>query len=541
MPKQLIFNQDAREKILDGVNTLANAVKVTLGPKGRNVVIQKPYGSPLITKDGVSVAKEISLEDPYADMGVQMVKEVAARTAELAGDGTTTATVLAQALYTEGLKLLVAGNNPVEMKRGMDLACKDVRRYLETHAKEVHSTEQIGQIGTISANGDEQIGTLIANAMDIVGTTGVISIEDGHTSETELETIEGLDFDRGYLSPHFINVPERGTVEYTNPYILVYNRRLTQVRDALPLLNEVLQTGRPLLVIAEDITGDFLQSLLMNRVQQRLDWSGVKAPGFGEKKQAILEDIAILTGAKFVQEEVHSLSNLTLDDLGTCDKVTVTKNSTLILGGAGSKEAIKERVKFLENEMGSVTSEYDKEKIQERLSKISGGIAVIRVGANSELEMKEKKARVEDALYATKAAVEEGAMPGGGTGYLAAYAYLLGTKLENPEQNIGYQLVLKAIQEPIRQIVRNCGEEEGYIFRNVLDYYTKEKHLESYEKNYGFGYNARTGEYGNLFAMGVVDPAKVSRLALENAVSVVSLMLTTECMIVEKKTEEPLM
>jgi len=541
MAKQLIFNQEAREKILEGVNTLSNAVKVTLGPKGRNVVIQKPYGSPLITKDGVSVAKEIFLEDPFADLGVQMVKEVASRTAELAGDGTTTATVLAQALYKNGLKLLVAGNNPVEMKRGMDIACSDVRSYLEHNAKEVHSTEQIGQIGTISANGDEKIGNLIAEAMDIVGTTGVISIEDGHTSETSLETIEGLDFDRGYLSPHFINVPEKGTVEYTNPFILVYNRRLTQVRDALPLLNEVLKTGRPLLVIAEDITGDFLQSLLMNRVQQRLDWSGVKAPGFGEKKQAILEDIAILTGGTFVQEEVHNLSELTIEDLGTCDKVTITKSSTLILGGGGSQDSIKERVKFLENEMSSVTSEYDKEKIQERLSKISGGVAVIRVGANSELEMKEKKARVEDALYATRAAVEEGALPGGGTGYLAAYAHLKGTTLTDPEQNIGYQLVLKSIQEPLRQIIRNCGEEEGYIFRNVLDYYDNNPEQESYEGNFGYGYNARSGEYGNLFDMGVVDPTKVSRLALENAVSVVSLMLTTECMIVEKQKQEPLL
>lgn len=522
------------------MNTLANAVKVTLGPKGRNVVIQKPYGNPLITKDGVSVAKEISLEDPYADLGVQMVKEVAARTAELAGDGTTTATVLAQAIYTEGLKLLVAGNNPMGMKKGMDQACSDICEYLKYNSKEVHSTEQIAQIGTISANGENQIGDLIAEAMDIVGTTGVISIEDGHTSETELETIEGLDFDRGYLSPHFINVPERGTVEYIKPYILVYNRRLTQVRDALPLLNEVLQTGRPLLVIAEDITGDFLQSLLMNRVQQRLDWSAVKAPGFGEKKQAILEDIAILTGAKFVQEEVHSLSSLTLADLGTCDKVTITKSSTLILGGGGSQGAIKERVKFLENEMKSVTSEYDKEKIQERLSKISGGVAVIRVGANSELEMKEKKARVEDALYATRAAVEEGALPGGGTGYIAAYAHLANTRLEDPVENLGYQVILKAIQEPLRQIIRNCGEEEGYIFRKVLDYYKSNPDQESYEGNFGWGYNARSGEYGNLFAMGVVDPAKVSRLALQNAVSVSSLMLTTECMIVEKKKEEPI-
>jgi len=537
MPKQIIFNTEARNKIQTGLDTLANAVKVTLGPKGRNVVIQKPFGSPLITKDGVSVAKEISLEDPYEDLGAQMVKEVASRTAELAGDGTTTATVLAQAIYNEGLKLLVSGVNPIEMKKGMEEACSDVCSFLGEHAQEVTSTEQISQIGTISANGEQQIGDLIAEAMDIVGTTGVISIEDGHTSDTELETVEGLDFDRGYMSQHFINNPEKGTVEYQNPLILVYNKRLTQVREALPLLEKVLGTSRPLLVIADDITGDFFQSMLMNRVQQRLDWTCVKAPGFGEKKQAILEDIAILTGATFVQEEVHNFSDLTLEDLGTCDKVTLTKSSTLILGGGGTKAALMERVKFLECEMNSVTSEYDKEKIQERLSKISGGIAIIRVGANSELEMKEKKARVEDALYATRAAVEEGALPGGGTGYIAAYAKFHDKVLKDYGENLGYSVVLKAIQEPLRQIVRNAGLEEAIVFHKVCDHYKGQGE----QGNFGFGYNARKNTYGNLFDMGVVDPAKVARLALQNAVSVASLMLTTECMIVEKKREEPLM
>ena len=540
MPKQLIFKDEARAKIAEGLNLLADAVKVTLGPKGRNVVIQKPFGSPLVTKDGVSVAKEISLEDPYQDMGVQMVKEVASRTADLAGDGTTTATVLAQSIFNEGLKLLVSGANPMEMKRGMDKACQDVCSNLVDISKEVHSSEQITQIGTISANGESQIGELISEAMDIVGTSGVISIEDGHGSETELETVEGLDFGRGYISPHFINNTEKGIIEYKNPLLLIYNKRLTQVREALPLLEKVLGTGRPLFIIAEDISGDFLQSLLMNRVQQGLDWSGVKSPGFGARRQGLLEDIAILTGATFVQEEIHKLGDLTLEDLGTCDKVTVTKNSTLILGGGGTKEAIKERVKFLENEMNSVTSDYDKEKLQERLSKISGGVAIIRVGANSELELKEKKARVEDALYATKAAVAEGALPGGGTAYIASYAKFCEVDFKDRDFDLGYKVVLRAIQEPLRQIVKNCGEEDGVIFREVLDYYVKNSGQESYEGNFGFGYNARTGEFGNLFAMGVVDPAKVTRLALQNAVSVASLMLTTECMIVDKVKEEPI-
>jgi len=527
MYKQILFNEEARTKIQQGVNTLANTVKVTLGPKGRNVVIQKPYGNPLITKDGVSVAKEINLEDQFQNLGVQMVKEVAAKTADVAGDGTTTATVLAQSLYNQGLHLLNSGENPMELKRGMDKACTDIVGFLYENAKEVSTTEQVAQIGTISANGDSDIGGLIAQAMDMVGTTGVISIEEQHTLGFDLNVVEGMEFDRGYISPHFINNTETGRVEFTNPFIFVYNKRLTQVRDMLPLLEQVLQTGRQLLIIAEDVIGDMLQSLLMNRVKQGLEWCAVKAPGFGDKKQALLEDIAVVTGGKFVQEGIDNLNDITLHDLGTAGKVVITGTSTLIVNGGGTTEAIEARCTNIENQLNSVTSDYDKEKLQERLSKITGGVAVLSVGATTELEMKEIKGRVEDALHATKAAVEEGALPGGGTALTKASAKFKEVKLDNEGENAGYHMVLRSIQEPLRQIVRNAGLNDGAIISQVLS-----------NTSIDFGYNARINEFGNMYGMGVVDPVKVTRTALQHAVSIASMMLTTEAMVVQVENND---
>lgn len=531
MNKQILFNDEARAKIQKGVNTLADTVKVTLGPKGRNVVIQKQYGTPLITKDGVSVAKEINLADPFENLGVQMVKEVSARTADLAGDGTTTATVLAQSLYNQGLRLLTAGENPIEIKRGMDKACADICSVLTEESHEVSSTEQIALVGTNSANGDDRIGALIAEAMDIVGTTGVISIEEKAAPGFDLNVVEGMEFDRGYISPHFINNTTTNRVEFTNPYIFVYNKRLTQVRDMLPLLEQVLQTGKQLLIIAEDVIGDMLQSLLMNRVKQGLEWCAVKAPGFGGKKQSILEDIAVMTGATFVQDGLHNLAELTLNDLGSCGKLTITSNSTVIINGGGTLDAIQERSEQIQGQVQTATSEYDKEKLQERLSKLTGGVAVLSVGANSELELKEIKARVEDALHATRAAVQEGILPGGGIGLVRAAQQFKTTELSNTGENAGYKMVLRAVTEPLRQIVRNAGLNDGVVLNHVLT-----GDPEGVD-GFNFGYNARTGEYGNMLGMGVIDPTKVTKSALQNAVSVSSMMLTTEAMVVDVPQE----
>lgn len=530
MFKQILFNEQAREKIQQGVDTLANTVKVTLGPKGRNVVIQKPYGTPLITKDGVSVAKEINLEDPFQNLGVQMVKEVAAKTADVAGDGTTTATVLAQSLYNQGLRLLLSGENPMDIKRGMDTACTDICNFLSEKTVEVNSTAQIAQVGTISANGDSTVGDLIAQAMDTVGTTGVISIEEKHTPGFSLDVVEGMEFDRGYISAHFINNTETARVEFTNPYVFVYNKRLTQVRDMLPLLEQVLQTGKQLLIIAEDVIGDMLQSLLMNRVKQGLEWCAVKAPGFGDKKQALLEDIAILTGAKFVQDGLDDLTTLTLNDLGSASSITITNGSTLIVGGSGSTESIEARCSQIENQFANATSDYDKEKLQERLSKITGGVAVLSVGATTELELKEIKGRVEDALHATKAAVMEGILPGGGTALVRASQTFKGASLNNAGEQAGYRMVLTSIQEPLKQIVTNAGLNSGVIINDIQA-----------NEDFQFGYNARTDTFGNMIEMGVIDPTKVTKTALRNAVSVASMMLTTEAMVVQVENDTSLM
>ena len=528
--KDVRFGDGVRNRMMAGVNVLANAVKVTLGPKGRNVVLERSFGAPTITKDGVSVAKEIELKDRFENMGAQMVKEVASKTSDIAGDGTTTATVLAQSIVQEGMKYVAAGMNPMDLKRGIDKAVIAVVEELKKISKPCTTSKEISQVGAISANADEAIGKTIAEAMDKVGKEGFITVEDGKGLENELDLVEGMQFDRGYISPYFINNPDKQVSLLEDPYILLHDKKISNIRDLLPLLEQVAKSGKQLLIIAEDVDGEALATLVVNNIRGILKTTAVKAPGFGDRRKAMLEDIAILTGGTVIAEELGlKLENATLKDLGRAKKVEVAKEDTTIIDGAGEKSAIESRVKNIRVQIDEATSDYDKEKLQERVAKLAGGVAVIKVGAATEVEMKEKKARVEDALHATRAAVEEGIVAGGGVAYLRARANLKNLKGDNPDQEAGIKIVLRALEEPMRQIVQNAGDEPSVVVNKVV------------EGKGNFGFNAQTGEYGDLVAMGVVDPTKVARFALQNAASVASLMLTTEAMVAESpKDEKPM-
>src|SRR5256886_2569752 len=525
--KDVRFHESARHKMLAGVNILADAVKVTLGPKGRNVILDRSYGAPTITKDGVSVAKEIELKDKFENMGAQMVKEVASKTSDVAGDGTTTATVLAQSIVAEGLKYVAAGMNPMDLKRGIAKAVIAVVEELKKISKPCTTSKEIAQVGAISANADESIGKTIAEAMDKVGKEGVITVEDGKGLENELELVEGMQFDRGYISPYFINNPEKQVAVLEDPYILLHDKKISNIRDMLPILEQVAKSGKQLLIIAEDVDGEALATLVVNNIRGILKTTAVKAPGFGDRRKAMLEDIAILTGGTVIAEELGlKLENATLKDLGRAKRIEVGKENTTIIDGAGEKSAIESRVKNIRVQIDEATSDYDKEKLQERVAKLAGGVAVIKVGAATEVEMKEKKARVEDALHATRAAVEEGIVPGGGVAYLRARACLKNLKGENPDQEAGIKIVLRALEEPMRQIVANAGEEPSVVLNKVA------------EGKGNFGFNAQTEAYGDLVEMGVVDPTKVARTALQNAASVAGLLLTTEAMVAELVEEK---
>ena len=528
--KDVRFGEHARNRMVNGVNVLANAVKVTLGPKGRNVVLERSFGSPTITKDGVSVAKEIELKDRFENMGAQMVKEVASKTSDVAGDGTTTATVLAQSIIAEGMKFVAAGMNPMDLKRGIDKAVLAVVEELKKISKPCSTSKEIAQVGSISANADESIGKTIAEAMDKVGKEGVITVEDGKGLENELDLVEGMQFDRGYISPYFINNPDKQVSLLEDPYILLHDKKISNIRDLLPLLEQVAKAGKPLLIIAEDVDGEALATLVVNNLRGILKTVAVKAPGFGDRRKAMLEDIAILTNGTVIAEELGlKLENATLKDLGRAKKIEVGKEDTTIIDGGGEKAAIEARVKNIRKQIEEATSDYDKEKLQERVAKLAGGVAVIKVGAATEVEMKEKKARVEDALHATRAAVEEGIVPGGGVAYLRARSNLKNLKGSNPDQDAGIKIVLRAIEEPLRMIVANAGEEPSVVVNKVVEG----------KGNYGF--NAATGEYGDLVEMGVLDPTKVTRYALQNAASIASLMLTTDAMVAESpKDEKPM-
>ena len=529
--KDVRFGEHVRNKMVNGVNVLANAVKVTLGPKGRNVVLERSFGAPTITKDGVSVAKEIELKDKFENMGAQMVKEVASKTSDVAGDGTTTATVLAQSIVIEGMKYVAAGMNPMDLKRGIDKAVIAVVEELKKISKPCSTSKEISQVGAISANADESIGKTIAEAMDKVGKEGVITVEDGKGLENELDLVEGMQFDRGYISPYFINNPDKQVAILDDPYILLHDKKVSNIRDLLPLLEQVAKAGKPLLIIAEDVDGEALATLVVNNIRGILKTTAVKAPGFGDRRKAMLEDIAILTGGTVIAEELGlKLENATLKDLGRAKKIEVGKEDTTIIDGAGEKAAIEARVKNIRKQVEEATSDYDKEKLQERVAKLAGGVAVIKVGAATEVEMKEKKARVEDALHATRAAVEEGIVPGGGVAYLRARGNLKGLKGSNPDQDAGIKIVLRAIEEPLRMIVANAGDEPSVVVNKVVEG----------KGNYGF--NAATAAYGDMVEMGVLDPTKVTRFALQNAASVASLMLTTDAMVAElPKDEKPMM
>src|SRR5512136_151525 len=528
--KDVKFHDSARNRIVVGVNVLANAVKVTLGPKGRNVVLERSFGAPTITKDGVSVAKEIELEDKFENMGAQMVKEVASKTSDVAGDGTTTATVLAQSICNEGFKFVAAGMNPMDLKRGIDKAVISVVEELKKISKPCTSSKEIAQVGSISANADESIGKTIADAMEKVGKEGVITVEDGKGLENELELVEGMQFDRGYISPYFINNPDKQVSLLEDPYVLLHDKKISNIRDLLPLLEQVAKSGKPLLIIAEDVDGEALATLVVNNIRGILKTTAVKAPGFGDRRKAMLEDIAILTGGTVIAEELGlKLENASLKDLGRAKRVEVGKEDTTIIDGAGEKSAIEARVKNIRKQVEEATSDYDKEKLQERVAKLAGGVAVIKVGAATEVEMKEKKARVEDALHATRAAVEEGIVAGGGVAYLRARGNLKGLKGDNTDQEAGIKIVLRALEEPLRQIVANAGDEPSVVVNKVV------------EGKGNFGFNAQTSQYGDLVEMGVVDPTKVTRFALQNAASVASLMLTTEAMVAElPKDDKPM-
>jgi chaperonin GroEL len=524
--KEIVYTESARNLILSGVNALADAVKVTLGPKGRNVVIEKSFGSPTVTKDGVTVAKEIELEDPFENMGAQMVREVASKTSDVAGDGTTTATVLAQAIYREGSKLVAAGHNPMEIKRGIDKAVDAIVDALKKMAKQTKDAKEIEHVGTISANGDKEIGGKLAEAMQKVGKEGVITVEESKTAETTLEVVEGMQFDRGYLSPYFVTDPERMEAVLEDAYLLISEKKISNMKDLLPVLEAIARAQKPLLIIAEDIEGEALATLVVNKLRGTLHCAAVKAPGFGDRRKEMLKDIAILTGGQVIAEELGlKLENVTISDLGRAKRVTLDKDNTTIVDGAGAKDKIKGRIEEIRKQIETTTSDYDREKLQERLAKLVGGVAVVKVGAATETEMKEKKARVEDALHATRAAVEEGIVPGGGVALIRAQAALDGLKVDE-EQRFGVQIIRRAVEEPLRQIVTNAGLEGSIVVNKVK------------EGKDDFGYNAASDTYGNLLAMGVIDPVKVVRTALQNAASVASLMLTTECLVAERPKEE---
>jgi chaperonin GroEL len=525
--KEIRFSEDARARILRGVNTLANAVKATLGPKGRNVVLQKNFGAPTITKDGVSVAKEIELADAFENMGAQMVKEVASKTSDVAGDGTTTATVLAQALIREGLKAVAAGMNPMDLKRGIDKAVIGAVEELKKLSKPSADSKSIAQVGTISANGDQLIGKLIAEAMDKVGKEGVITVEEGSGLDNELDVVEGMQFDRGYLSPYFINNQQSQQVELEDPYVLLYDKKISNVRELLPVLEGVAKAGKPLLIVAEEVEGEALATLVVNTIRGIVKVAAVKAPGFGDRRKAMLEDMAILTGGQVISEEVGlQLEKATLKDLGRAKKVHITKENTTLIDGAGEAANIQSRIKQIKAQIEETSSDYDREKLQERVAKLAGGVAVIKVGAATEVEMKEKKARVEDALHATRAAVEEGVVPGGGVALIRALAGLAKLKGDNEDQNHGIQIAKRSMEAPLREIVTNAGEEASVVLNRVAD------------GKGNFGYNAATGEYGDMVEMGILDPTKVTRYALQNAASIAGLVITTEAMVAEAPKKE---
>ncbi len=522
MPKEVKFAEEARQRLLHGVNVLANAVKVTLGPKGRNVIIDKSFGAPTVTKDGVSVAKEIDLEDKFENMGAQMVKEVASQTSDAAGDGTTTATILAQAILREGLKGVAAGFNPMDLKRGVDKASAALVLELEKLSQPCEDDKSIAQVGSISANADEEIGAIIADAMGKVGKEGVITVEEGSGLENELDVVEGMQFDRGYLSPYFINDQQSQSVQLEEPYVLIHDKKISNIRDLLPLLESVAKSGRPLLIISEDVEGEALATLVVNNIRGIVKVAAVKAPGFGDRRKAMLQDIAVLTGGQVISEEVGlSLEKAGLEDLGEAKKIQITKENTTIIDGAGKPEDIKGRVDQVNAEIEESSSDYDREKLQERVAKLAGGVAVIKVGAATEIEMKSKKSRVEDALHATRAAVEEGVVAGGGVALIRALAAIKDLKGANDDQNVGINIMRRAVEEPLRQIVANSGEDASVILNAVAEG----------KGNYGF--DAATGEYGDMVKLGIIDPTKVTRLALQNAASVSGLLLTTEAMIAD--------
>ena len=529
--KDVRFGDEVRHKMVAGVNVLANAVKVTLGPKGRNVVLERSFGAPTITKDGVSVAKEIELKDKFENMGAQMVKEVASKTSDIAGDGTTTATVLAQAIIREGMKSVAAGMNPMDLKRGIDKAVAAAIIDLKAQSKPCTTSKEIAQVGSISANSDDSIGKIIADAMDKVGKEGVITVEDGSGLESELDVVEGMQFDRGYLSPYFINNQDRQIALLDNPFVLLHDKKISNIRDLLPTLEQVAKSGRPLLIIAEDVDGEALATLVVNNIRGILKTTAVKAPGFGDRRKAMLEDIAILTGGTVIAEEVGlKLENVTLENLGQAKRIEVGKENTIIIDGAGAEGSIKSRIAQIKTQIEEATSDYDREKLQERVAKLAGGVAVIKVGATTEIEMKEKKARVEDALHATRAAVEEGIVAGGGVALIRARAAIAKVKGDNHDQDAGVKIVLRAVEEPLRQIVQNAGVEPSVVVNNV----------EAGKGNYG--YNAANETYGDMIEMGILDPTKVTRSALQNAASVAGLMLTTDCMVAElPKDDAPAM
>jgi chaperonin GroEL len=525
--KDVVFGDSARTKMVEGVNILANAVKVTLGPKGRNVVIERSFGGPTITKDGVSVAKEIELKDKLQNMGAQMVKEVASKTADIAGDGTTTATVLAQSIVREGMKYVVSGHNPMDLKRGIDKAVTAALEELKKISKPCTTTKEIAQVGSISANSDVSIGQRIAEAMEKVGKEGVITVEDGKSLEDELEVVEGMQFDRGYLSPYFINQPEKQVAVLESPYILLFDKKISNIRDLLPVLEQVAKSGRPLMIVAEDVEGEALATLVVNNIRGIIKTCAVKAPGFGDRRKAMLEDIAILTGGQVIAEEIGlTLEKTTLEHLGQAKRVEIGKENTILIDGAGDAKAIEARVKNIRVQIEEATSDYDREKLQERVAKLAGGVAVIRVGAATEVEMKEKKARVDDALHATRAAVEEGIVPGGGVALIRAKQGIMGLKGDNADQDAGISIVLRAMEEPLRIIVSNAGDEASVVVNAVMA---------SKGNN---GYNAASGEYGDLVAQGVIDPTKVTKTALVNAASVAALLLTTDCAICESPKDD---
>ncbi|MFN8916617.1 MAG: chaperonin GroEL [Burkholderiales bacterium] len=526
--KQVLFGDAARSKIVEGVNVLANAVKVTLGPKGRNVVLERSFGAPTVTKDGVSVAKEIELKDKFQNMGAQMVKEVASKTSDNAGDGTTTATVLAQAIVTEGFKYVAAGLNPMDLKRGIDKAVTAATEELKKLSKPTTTSKEIAQVGAISANSDTDIGQIIANAMEKVGKEGVITVEDGKSLQNELDVVEGMQFDRGYLSPYFINNPDKQVAVLEDPFVLLYDKKISNIRDLLPVLEQVAKAGKPLLIIAEEVEGEALATLVVNNIRGILKTVAVKAPGFGDRRKAMLEDMAILTGGQVISEEVGlTLEKATLNDLGRVKRVEVGKENTTIIDGAGDSKNIEARVKQIRVQIEEATSDYDREKLQERVAKLAGGVAVIKVGAATEVEMKEKKARVEDALHATRAAVEEGIVPGGGVALIRAKQAIASLKGDNPDQDAGIKIVLRSMEEPLRQIVTNAGDEASVVVNAVANG----------KGNYGF--NAANHTYGDMVELGVLDPTKVTRTALQNAASVASLILTTDCLVAELAEEKP--